>query len=232
MVSKMNKPGINQAQDNIKGQAGPLNEAIENKKLNKSPQYLRTDRAIVESFCKLLEKKPYEDITVQHILDAVPISRAAFYQHFQDKEAIAEQMLDEYIELQRKVKKKLGSLPQNAYAAEVQAMSEEYRPMIRALMQIHTDRVDLVKAIERELYRNYKRVIRTAEDELSAQIYAAAMAAFQKTMLYLPEEQVSDQGNPELFNKVMINAFLKIMKWENDSILKKMLMEKKRGRIS
>ena len=75
-------------------------------------------------------------------------------------------------------------------------------------------------------------MIRTAEDELSAQIYAAAMAAFQKTMLYLPEEQVSDQGNPELFNKVMINAFLKIMKWENDSILKKMLMEKTSGRIS
>lgn len=46
------------------------------------------DKAIVQTFCLLLKQKSYEEITIQDILDATPISRAAFYQHFVDKEAI------------------------------------------------------------------------------------------------------------------------------------------------
>ena len=56
---------------------------MENNK--KSPQYLRTDKAITNALIHLLREKPFEKIIVQDILDETPVTRATFYAHFKDK---------------------------------------------------------------------------------------------------------------------------------------------------
>jgi len=49
---------------------------MENNK--KSPQYLRTYKAITNALIHLLREKPFEKIIVQDILDETPVTRATF----------------------------------------------------------------------------------------------------------------------------------------------------------
>lgn len=44
----------------------------------------RTKNAIIEAFWQLLEKKPYNKITVKDIVDSCEINRNTFYYHFHD----------------------------------------------------------------------------------------------------------------------------------------------------
>lgn len=46
---------------------------------------IKTKKALVESMMECLEKKPFEDLTVQYICDKAMVRRATFYTHFADK---------------------------------------------------------------------------------------------------------------------------------------------------
>ena len=48
----------------------------------------RTKERLRRALLQLLLEKPYEDISVQNILDVADVSRAAFYAHYQDKDAL------------------------------------------------------------------------------------------------------------------------------------------------
>lgn len=46
---------------------------------------LKTQKALCESFMKLLERRRFEDITVNELCEDAMVWRATFYKHFQDK---------------------------------------------------------------------------------------------------------------------------------------------------
>lgn len=52
----------------------------------------KTRKAIFEAFRTLLEKKRYDHITVQEIIDVANVGRSTFYSHFETKELLLEAM--------------------------------------------------------------------------------------------------------------------------------------------
>lgn len=58
----------------------------------------RTRNAIVESFSELMNRKKYESITVQDIIDEADIGRSTFYAHFETKDELLSSMCKEIFE--------------------------------------------------------------------------------------------------------------------------------------
>ncbi|MBQ7778872.1 MAG: TetR/AcrR family transcriptional regulator [Clostridia bacterium] len=55
----------------------------------------KTRRAILASFRALLEKKRYEHITVQEIIDGADVGRSTFYSHFETKDMLLDALAGE-----------------------------------------------------------------------------------------------------------------------------------------
>ena len=91
-----------------------------------------TKKAIVESFLRLVAKKPIDKITVRDVVDDCGINRNTFYYYFQDIYAVLEQLCNALMEL----------LPDNASLAEtasaffdrVLEFYEQYPKAMRCLL--------------------------------------------------------------------------------------------------
>lgn len=57
----------------------------------------KTKKLIQQSFIKILEKKPFESITIGEITKTAKINRGTFYLHFEDKYDLLEQMEQQLI---------------------------------------------------------------------------------------------------------------------------------------
>src|ERR1700752_1020493 len=57
------------------------------------PRIRRTRRLLQDALQKLLEKKEFDDISVQDIAEAATVNRATFYDHYNDKFALLECMI-------------------------------------------------------------------------------------------------------------------------------------------
>lgn len=60
---------------------------------------LITQRAIIESFLKLLNERPLEKISVKDIVEECGISRNTFYYHYQDIYALVEDVFEKEVQL-------------------------------------------------------------------------------------------------------------------------------------
>ncbi len=70
------------------------------KKARKPDRRVRKTRdALGDALVKLMLEKPFEEITVQHILDRAGISRSTFYTHFSDKNDLFLSDAEEFFEL-------------------------------------------------------------------------------------------------------------------------------------
>jgi AcrR family transcriptional regulator len=58
------------------------------------PRILRSRRMLMEALAKLLNKKEFEDVSVQEIADEATLNRATFYLHYADKNALLHAMTE------------------------------------------------------------------------------------------------------------------------------------------
>lgn len=58
------------------------------------PRIVRTKRMLMEAMVRLLNRKEFDDISVQEITDEATLNRATFYLHYTDKNALLQAMTD------------------------------------------------------------------------------------------------------------------------------------------
>jgi len=56
------------------------------------PRVLRSRRMLMESLLRLLDRKEFDDISIQEIADEATLNRATFYLHYPDKNALLQAM--------------------------------------------------------------------------------------------------------------------------------------------
>src|ERR1700690_720814 len=60
---------------------------------------LHTRETLGDALVNLMHEKPFEEITVQHILDRAGVSRSTFYTHFSDKNDLFLSDVEEFFEM-------------------------------------------------------------------------------------------------------------------------------------
>lgn len=58
---------------------------------------LRSKRALKEALVSLMQEKDFKDITITEIVKSADLNRGTFYKHFQYKEDLLQEMIDEVI---------------------------------------------------------------------------------------------------------------------------------------
>lgn len=169
-----------------------------------SPQFQRTDRAIMDALVRLLQEKPFEKITVQDILDETPVTRGTFYHHYHDKYEVAERLQEKVLTLEDDILEQLSSVPLNQFPEIIQVQFQHAQYLIQALLLIHTEQVDIQKRL-REKYRQIylDSHAHPAEERvlLEADLYSAILTTYQMHLMQkLPADLSVEQINQTFFN--------------------------------
>lgn len=190
--------------------------------MERSTQFRRTDRAIIDALIRLLKTDSFDHITVQNILDETPVTRATFYAHFHDKYEVAERMQEIYIQMLHKIPSQMGDVDRKSHPKMIQKAILQYSDIVQALMKIRTDRVDL-RSVTAEIHKQrYLSQVDSQYAEAEADIYAQAMTAFQLSYLRGTPTALNDE---DYHDKVMVSVFLRILKLEKDEALRKQIFE-------
>lgn len=187
--------------------------------MSESPQFLRTDKAITQALISLLKVKPFEKITIQDILDEVPVTRSTFYKHFHDKYEIVEKMQDYFFSNQMHIREELLKNPA-AYSPQIHKISLQNKEFMEALLNVHTEKVDLRQALARRAELYYLENFSGPNAEVEAQVYAQALTAFQ-----LSNEKRFD-FTFEYMDDVFITASLALLGIPNDEDVRKLIKKK------
>src|SRR5690242_3595117 len=70
--------------------------APRNKRSKTDARARRTRDALGDALVALMQEKPFEQITVQHVLDRAGVGRATFYAHYSDKNDLFLSDADEF----------------------------------------------------------------------------------------------------------------------------------------
>ena len=192
-------------------------------KKKKSPAFQRTDQAIVRALINLLNEKTFEKITVQDILDAAPVSRNTFYLHFQDKYQLAKYMLDLFLEKQKNVLEQLSQADLSEYSAIIRKMSAGHYDLCVALMQIHTEEVDLRQILEQQMEQHYLAQNNGPCRKEEAYVYAQTMTALQ--MLYFYRAK-TEPLSASFHDQILVPVFLNIFHLKDDEEVMALLQKK------
>lgn len=186
---------------------------MKNAASEKSPAFRRTDKAIQNAFITLLKRKPFEEIIVSDILKETPVTRSTFYQHYHDKYEVAERMLEEYQQTYTTTYELLCRTEIEKYPSIIYQLIDTNRELMRALLKIHTDRVDLQKSMVNDMRTLYLRESDSPNASEEAGIYAQIMVEIQLLFLqWNGRQDWTGRHSLELIFPVM----LKIFHLEND----------------
>jgi len=144
--------------------------------MSESSQFKRTTRAISHALMSLLKTKSFDDITVQDILDATPVTRSTFYKHFHDKYEIVEKMQDFYLSNQHEIRHLLLTNPRSPGLADAFLANRE---LLEVLLKVHTDKVDIRQMLANQAREHYLSNIDSPNNQIEAEVYAHALTAFQ-----------------------------------------------------
>lgn len=181
-------------------------------------QYRRTDKAIVAAFIKLVQKKSFDHLTVQDILDEALVSRYTFYAHYHDKYEIAETLQMELFEkfqqlLTRITTKNLNSSSPASndmhHALLDQQLSifiEENKGILRAIKNIHCETVDFFGLLQNFFKTHYLQITQKDNARLEAEIYASIISAEMRYYTDVDQQNDINISKPTL--DALINATL------------------------
>src|SRR5438477_12333520 len=95
----------------------------------------RTRDRVGDAMMALLVEKPFDDITVQDVLDRAEVSRSTFYTHFRDKNDLFLSDAEEFFERMATALTRLGEKSERvAPVQELFAHIREVRPFYNALI--------------------------------------------------------------------------------------------------
>ena len=183
-------------------------------------QNQRTKRSIVDAFLRILDKKSYDRITVQDILEETPISRSSFYTYFRDKHEIAEylqQIMLDAIEGLGYALVFYDSPDSGKLPGEMPDTFKQYRPVLMALLKIHTDDVDILGKLTSSIRQNYVASARHKNKrflEVEADMYADIFARF---IVYTLMNDMKSQEFMQDFRTMYTNVFFRLLTLEEDT---------------
>lgn len=191
--------------------------------MQSSPQFQRTDKAILQAMVSLLKKKSFEKITVQDILEETPVTRATFYAHYHDKYEVVEKMLDQFLIGQGTARDRIHANFPNSFQEIVRSSFWANREYAQALISVHTDRVDFVKAIMDRHRTQYLAAHNSSTAKAEARIYAAA-----RTSVYLSflQDDITDFSFEQI-NHILISAVLALLDLPEDDAETRAFLQRK-----
>lgn len=190
--------------------------------MSNNPSFIRTDKAIMQAFIELLKEKAFEKITVQDILERTPVTRATFYAHYHDKYEIAERMLEQFLKSREFVRIELIDSAPSRMNTIVRKSFLSNHEIGKALLKIHTEKVDLRQTIVKEFEDFYMNTSNHRASLTEARIYAQARAEFELSYFYNSEAEISFEHSNELF----INVALQLLRLGDDEEARDFLNKK------
>lgn len=144
---------------------------------------MRTRDTLGDALVALMQEKPFEEITVQQVLDRAGVGRATFYVHYRDKDDLFLSDMEDFLEHCSAALTRLGAgakrlLPVQEFFTHVRDAREFYAALVRS------GKMNDVQALGRGLFaRSIEERLKMAGVELepsqrSAQAYALAGSFF------------------------------------------------------
>ena len=100
------------------------------------PRIRRTRDRLGDALMELLTEKPFDEITVQHVLERAGVSRSTFYSHFRDKNDLFMSDADEFFENLATALSRFGDRSERvAPVEELFAHIADVRPFYNALVE-------------------------------------------------------------------------------------------------
>lgn len=152
----------------------------------------KTRGAIFQAFSKLLEKKRYEHITVQEIIDEADIGRSTFYAHFETKDELLRSMCTDIFHHVF-----TEELPQEAdhdYSAGSKSLELKLGQILYHLKEHHRDLKGILSSESGALFMRYFK-------EYLQDLFGRYMADFQAKV------------PPDYLLNHLVGSFAETVKW-------------------
>lgn len=190
------------------------------------PRIRRTRAAIRDAFTELMQKKEYDAITVTDISECAQINRKTFYAHYETKEQLFTQMLEEMFEdlfLTFMYEKEMpGSrLNEQQLLCDCCAFFEKverYREELNTLIGGKTAYMAFEIA-DRVIYACLDRIHVTLEDDagvVPASLLTSRIKNFFFTGIdwWLDQPQMTAQQAAQIFSRMMRKSVANIFRYE------------------
>ncbi len=170
-------------------------------------QFERTDRDITNALFLVMERKSFEKITVQDILEEAMINRSTFYQHFSDKYAILERLQERYI---RGITERMDALAKdeprdlNAINQVFCTYINEHRYKMKKLLSVRSENLDM----EGQMRSLFSRYLEKATCRLSGFEREALAGMLVYFMVYHLEQDTDLQELGQLTLNAWLNMSL------------------------
>ncbi len=170
-------------------------------------QFERTDRDITNALFLVMERKSFEKITVQDILEEAMINRSTFYQHFSDKYAILERLQERYI---GGITERMDALAKdeprdlNAINQVFCTYINEHRYKMKKLLSVRSENLDM----EGQMRSLFSRYLEKATCRLSGFEREALAGMLVYFMVYHLEQDTDLQELGQLTLNAWLNMSL------------------------
>lgn len=142
--------------------------------MSKDVRKIKTERDIKEALLKLLETKPFRQVTVADICQLSLTSRSTFYAHYLDKYDLLDKIVDEFTELfKSRVDVRFNQIIQGQIDELVQGLlvdMADNRQAIITLFKIHEPNADLEKNFKLLLLKEWKKFIEESGSDMEVPI--------------------------------------------------------------
>jgi AcrR family transcriptional regulator len=175
---------------------------------------LRTRERLGSALVALIQEKPFDDVTVQDVLDRASVGRSTFYVHFRDKNDLLLSQLERFLEMMStalsiRKEKSLRVVPVAEIFAHIGTQTKLYRTL--ADSGHLNDFFDLAqgyfaRGIEQRL-KESKRLSKLPQRELAARASALAGSMLSLLRWWLDRgSKESPRAMDELFHRMVWNG--------------------------